>query len=238
MLRAHAQRRWLRRPRWVDAGDVRPFVHWGSLGEPMSCPRGDRIDLTSEIGVRFWVRVGDNSTKLVVQFHHACVDANGAMIFLSDLFAHYAHLVGDPRPELVPVDPRKLAARADLKVTCGEPISYPRFVLDASWNALKLLFRAATPLAIPRSASRDSARSSPFPSTHTRTLAPRVFRGLKQVARESRVTINDVLLRELYLTMNGWNRRHGADRKRKWLVIVCPATCGRPSISRSPPPMS
>lgn len=222
MLRAHAQRRWLRRPRWVDAGDARPFVHWGSLGEPLDCPHGDRIDLTREIGVRFWVRVGDDATKLVVQFHHACVDANGAMIFLSDLFAHYAHLVGDPRPDFMPVDITKLAARGDLKVTCAEAIGYGRFVLEASWNAIKLLFRAATPLAIPQTASRNLEGQSPFPSTHTRTLAPRVFRGLKQIARESQVTINDLLLRELYLTMKGWNRRHSSDRKRKWLGIVMP----------------
>lgn len=234
MLRAYAQRRWLRRPRWVDAGDARPFVHWGSLGEPLECPCGDRIDLTREIGVRFWVRVGDDSTKLVVQFHHACVDANGAMIFLSDLFAHYAHLVGDPRPEFMPVDVSKLPFRGDLKVTCGEPISYSRFVLEASWNALKLLFRAATPLAIPQVAPRDSEMRSPFPSTHTRTLAPRIFRGLRQIARESQVTINDLLLRELYVTMRNWNRRHSPGRNRKWLVVVMPCNLRTPEHIEMP----
>jgi hypothetical protein len=222
ILRSHVRRPWFGQRCWVDAGDARPFFHWGSLGEPLVCPHGERINLTREIGVRFWVRVGEDTTKLVVQFHHACVDATGAMVFLSDLFADYAHRLGDTRPEFMPVDDTKLPTRGDLKIKCSEPISRWRFYGEAVWHAMKLLFRPATPLAVSPGTPRESGTLLPFPAIHTRTLPPSVFRGLRQIARDFQVTVNDLLVRELYQAMRNWNLRHNPRRKPKWLVITMP----------------
>src|SRR5262245_62070684 len=48
-------RGWLR-PRWIPAPHVRPQVYWGVLGDPLPEHAGDGIDITCELGVRFYVQ--------------------------------------------------------------------------------------------------------------------------------------------------------------------------------------
>ena len=97
-------------PEWMLAEDQRPAVDWDVLGAAIGSPRGERIDLGSEVGLRVWVRQGDGAAEVTLQFHHACCDGIGALRFIGHLLAAYGTRTAsaDRRPTLHPCDPASL----------------------------------------------------------------------------------------------------------------------------------
>ena len=43
-------------PVWMLTEGLKPTVNWDVLSAEISSPRGERIDLNSEVGLRVWVR--------------------------------------------------------------------------------------------------------------------------------------------------------------------------------------
>src|SRR5687768_16170172 len=58
LLCAFVKRRWFGGWKWTSAGDARPTIDWAALDQPINFPTETGIDLTREIGVRFYARVG------------------------------------------------------------------------------------------------------------------------------------------------------------------------------------
>src|SRR5262249_17001477 len=83
-----------RRALWVPATNPSTAIDWRDDDSPVSCPRGARIDLTHEGGLRLWMRRGDDGRGvLTLQYHHACCDGIGALQFLGDVFDSYHRML-------------------------------------------------------------------------------------------------------------------------------------------------
>lgn len=100
---------------WVPATDEKVHVDWAQADVPICFSDGEWINLHDELGLRIWIRQGDTSVCLKVQFHHVCCDGIGAYRFLGDLLACYGVLTGTSglHPTLSTIDTVRLRGRAD-----------------------------------------------------------------------------------------------------------------------------
>lgn len=224
LLNAVAQHRRFRGWRWVSAGDLRPVVNWASLDQPRIFSEARGIDLTRERGVRFFVRVGNGQSQLVTQFHHSCCDGMGAIQFLSDLFAAYTRKLfpnAATHPVYQSTEAIHLLRRGDLQVYQDRTMS--RFRLFLKLLAYARTYAAHPPMALARSRNSSASRTPlSYPGTLTRTFSPSVQHELRQVARRLDVTVNELLVRELMLTIRDWNERHSSVEDTEQISVRIP----------------
>lgn len=158
------------------------------------------VDLFREPGGRAWVQQGPGSARLLLLGHHACCDGVGAMRFLEDLLVAY-HNRRSPQPvALRPVEPEMLRDRERTPPEYG-----------GRWPGLPEVVRRASDLwrffsHEPR-VLRGTRRSpdAPCRALATACLGPEVHRHLRVAARRAEVTLNDLLLRELFLALESWS---------------------------------
>lgn len=224
MLNAMLERRRWGKLWWVPPQQVRPRLDWAEIDAPIRFPSDPGIDLFQEVGVRFFVRVGRGESRVIAQFHHACTDGVGAIQFLSDLFATYVrHLMPDSAnlPELQPVDHSQLLQRGNVGPVWNRYSELwaiiKRTIIDGWANEV----HAPVPIAKP--AGGFAGTPIEFPGTSTRTLALGVHEALRKQSRRQGVTLHELLLRELLLSLADWNERQGASRPKDHLSIIVPA---------------
>lgn len=226
LLGATMERRFFGRPRWIISPTNRPRVDWGPLEMPVEYPEMGRIDLTQEVGVRFYVRVGGGRSRIHILFHHACCDGYGAIQFLSDFFAGYVRYIApssSPLPAYWRAEPEKLVRRADVSPCIPPGMGIWRFIwtIFALW--LRLVFRQPAELEIPESAAgAGNGERLTFPGNLTQTFDQKVYRSLRRLARRKNVTVNDLLIRELLIAAREWNLKHASAASLKRLGIVIP----------------
>jgi len=218
-------------PQWVPCPNLEPAVDWADRSVPIS-GEGEFIDLKTSRGLRIWVRTGDDSTRVLLQFHHACCDGAGTFFFLQDLFIFYANeLAGDgarlPLPELSVERLRDrgiVAPEASLKPSLPALV---RDVLVTAWLWAKIVFPKSALLAAPgreRVPKKQPKNGSPpvpangqqasgepdsdrgFLSFETRLIPADQAKQLRAISMARDVTFNDLLVRDLLLALQDWNQ--------------------------------
>lgn len=183
-----------KRPCWIVREEARPFIDWADETAPLSYPNDvEAIDLTREIGVRIWVRAGADRGRIILQLHHACTDGVGVTHVLCDLLRAYDARCNGERPPLLR-DAALLASR-------------DRFFERPFWGRTKALLGAAShgrrwtrsrPIPI-RAGSPSSAQAArPMESILHVELDPEETADLLDAARAAGVTVNDLLIRDLF----------------------------------------
>ena len=210
-------------PCWMPAEDQGPEVDWGPEGTPMACPRGEGIDLAREIGLRVWIRQGQERATAVLQFHHACCDGTGAYRFIGDLLAGYGirTATAENRPAFGSVEASLLRTRK--RRTLG-PGTAPgrglrRLAIREGW---KILAGRPDPLVAPGAGLRTGSPTADFPGFLTASLDRTGHQRLRDAAGRCGATLNDLLLRDLFLTIRQWNRRQPSWRPQRRLRIMMP----------------
>jgi hypothetical protein len=236
LLRALADQSMRRRPCWVSAGPIAAPVDWLDSAGPCCCPRGEAINLAREPGLRLWVHSVNDKVDVTAQFHHACCDGIGAMTFIGDLLACYAarRLPAGEQPKLPPTDIERLRLRG-------------RFGRDSvSWfrraGAVAAALRQAatfgrcrpTPLAAPPTSSPLPTKPEPFAGVRQRELDAETIERLRDVARRFEVTLNDLLLRDMFMTIASWNSRWSKGPLGKWLRVLMPQNLRDANDDRMP----
>ena len=206
---------------WIPT-DWRPLVDWAPWGAPLDDRYGVRVDLQREPGLRIWVRQGEERSTILLHFHHACSDAMGMFGFIEDLLAGYASATPGSSPVTPrPLAPERLLTRGDAGVS-GR--SLPRRIHDVivgMHEGIKFFWKAPAPLACARCLP-DPADAPPVrPSFLVVTISEPVTLELRRKATASKVMLNDLLLRELFLVLRRWNAVQGSTDSR-WLRILMP----------------
>lgn len=238
LLTAHLAPRQWGSPCWVVPSREPTPVDWGPWSAPIRFPNGEGIDLTRENGLRVIVRQGDDRARVLTQVHHACTDALGAMRFLGDVLAAYARRVqpDGPHPDVDPLDNACLLRRgAPRRGEPREPLSLwqswrRRVRVTAQW-----LSRRPAPLAIPAGNHSPCENEPPdYPSIRYHTFSRAATARLRQLAHQAGGTLNDLLLRDLFVTVADWDQRQSQRPSGKWLVIVMPTSLRRPEDAPMP----
>ncbi len=134
-------------PVWVEGDGRPPAVDWANDDRPISHADGQRIDLAVAPGFRIWVRRIDDTTRVVLQFHHACCDGLAAIRVIEDLLVAYHELSAGRNPQdvLKPLEPQRLRARANYGAEApARPSFRDLWVGIRGWT--KLLAQSPAPL--------------------------------------------------------------------------------------------
>jgi hypothetical protein len=158
---------------------------------------------------------------VLLQFHHACCDGTGAYRFIGDLLAGYGIRTTTLRqcPVLGLVQAKLLRTRKqrtrDVAALRGRGLFW--LAIRECW---KIVARQPAPLAPPVTAHRS--RADDFPGFLTVSFDRAEHQRLRDAAGRFGVTLNDLLLRDLFLTLEHWNRRQRSFWQRRWLRIMMP----------------
>lgn len=202
--------------------DKRPEVDWGDYGEPYAERYDQLIDLREEVGMRIYVRSGSERSTIMFHFHHACADGVGIFAFIEDLLTGY----NNATPGAKPATPRKLEPER-LRTRCNSALENPTIwqgLCDvASGIASAYRFFSERPLPL-TSGLAPAAPDAPRKQSGmiTKALSNETTVALRKFSTESKVTLNDLLLRDLFLTLHEQIERQGYAVRRRHLRILMP----------------
>lgn len=208
---------------WHDASQGPPRVRWGQAVNGSGYPAAKSIDLFSEPGLRIWGIEVPSGTSLVLQLHHACCDGKGLLQFVADLMTAYAKRVSPSSdlPDLADLPPEALRQRGTLGLTGIQLLRKFSSQIIGLQGIGQFFFRRAAPvLAGPKTLPRQLP--STFPSAITRRLAADDLQRLNACVQEAGVTVNDWLIRDLFLALADFQSRHQPGVEEGWMRISIP----------------
>lgn len=193
-----------RRYQWVR-GEVCPSIVWMDNGHE-SLPPVERLNIFQEQGLRLFVRIHEDSSELLIQFHHIVCDGIAIYQVVRDLLICYAAKISDdpkPKPPRLNVDLLSERGSTGLK-------GLRRLKLIGQ-QAARLpsvcCFFARTPLPLV-SSSRKPPESPPpkyFPALHSHQFDVETSARIRS-SLTARATLNDLLTRDLFLATSEFRR--------------------------------
>lgn len=208
---------------WVPANDLVPAIDWAEEPTPIGHADGERIDLRRDAGLRVWVRVGESSTRLLCEFHHAACDGIAGFQFLEDLLVQYALAANDSVATPAPAKTERLRDRAEFDVGPAPPRRWWSGLHDLVVAARvfgRILFRSCAVLAGPPHNGPPAPRQ-PFLGYESIDLDQQQTTRLAEAARSRGMTVNDLLLTDMFTALDDWRKTH-AQRRNQPLRIMVP----------------
>ncbi len=220
----HDRKNW---PMWV-AGEPAP-IDWA---EEVGSPTDEPLPVPEPHGLKLLVRREGDTTVMVFVFPHVAVDGMGAFQFIEDLMVAYAHGCSSDAGE----PPWRPLNRALLKDRDGYSLFKGRIrlidVVRAARASLSPSLRRAAVVSdrdARPSAASDSGRPDDF---LVHVLTEHETAELSRVARKLSVRLNDLLVRDFYLMLAGWNR--GTPESRRPIRLLVPINVRRRQDYRMP----
>jgi len=216
-----------RGPVWVLAEKLKPIIDWGPVGAAVASPNGEAIDLGTEAGLRAWVRQGNGAAEVTLQFHHACCDGGGSLRFLGHLLAEYAARTSPAgqKPSPWPANPASLLERGRFMADAAA-IEGKAGRIKTAWSGLRdaarWLGRRPASLCPDVSSPANHAAPALFLETHRHVFEESETKMFLQAASRQRATVNDLLLRDFFLTVRQWNAEQSPGSADRWIRIAAP----------------
>jgi hypothetical protein len=182
------------------------------------------IDLFLGPGLRVSARQLDRETELVLQFHHSCCDAIGALRFVEDLLVAYTAAIGDfakPTP-FRPIDDQRLLDRARVGMTPKKLLGMVHKQAVGLLGTRQFLMRRPVPIQPITMESATAALPGDFPSAHAHHFSESETAGLMATAREAGTTVNDLLCRDLFLALGDFRAKRELGDGSEWLRLSIP----------------
>ncbi len=206
----------------MPAEGIEPTLDWDVLGAAIGSPRGERIDLSSEVGLRVWVRQGDGAAEVMLQFHHACCDGIGALRFIGHLLAAYGMRTASAgrQPVVHPCHPAGLVRRGQFAAQAPTRESRAREVRgrgSVGWGGQR------SAILCPKGATSPiTTAPPPYLEMHRHTFDRSETTRIHEAGTRRGVTVNDLLLRDMFQTLHQWNEGQGSGSAKHWLRIAVP----------------
>lgn len=217
-----------RAPRWRHVPERSPWIDWSNDDTPLAYPAREHIDLTREIGLRIWVRNLESDGRIVFQLHHACTDGIGVLNFVLDVLRAYSAIV-KRAPHELPIRQQHLLEQRDrfsrfpllsrIYRLCGSAVRI------RSWNRTK-------PISLSHGAEQPP-ELAPMEAILHSTLSFDEVEKLLCLARRLKATVNDLLLRDLFIVLE--KHCEVADEQNGRCLSVCmPVNLREPTESEMP----
>jgi len=193
------------------------------------------IDLRRERGLRLWVGEGDGQTELVFQFHHACCDGAGALQLIGDVLLSYANAIApDANLLLPPLNAQLLQGRGRFGLTPWKLLRIAPQQMVGLLGARQFLQRKPIPLAAGLQPLGNCRQAAVYPTAISRSLTPDETVALKAAARRLKCTVNDLMIRDLFLALEAFRALHGTSRANDWLRLSIPMNLRREADNQLP----
>jgi hypothetical protein len=202
----------------LKLGDQNPAAE--RLPEPVEPHRAQNL--------KMWGRIADERSDVTLFFHHVASDGMGALSFLRDLFACYAADRQGTSVALPPLDPRLWLSRGDLrpqKPGAAAPSSERNDLRETLRFLLQRPHRLNEPpwfSSIPGSEAPCLVREASW------------VKELAASAKQAGVTMNDLLLRDLFLAIRDWHTRKRGKPARGWVRVSIPTDQRGPADAAMP----
>ena len=218
-----------RQLQWFSVDDPQPIIRWetGPVGDP--APPATHLDLEREIGIRFHVRTDTTASELIIQFHHACCDGLGGVLFIEDLLLAYALACGDPPDQLKfrPLDPHRLHDRGRLGLSFPALLRMAPQQLVGVLRGRQFLTRRPVPLVPHQACPNDDNPPNSYPTTLRYLFDEETTMRGRRAAQRLGVTLNDLLIGDLFLALAQWRSRQNIGNDGDWLRMVIPMNLRR-----------
>ncbi|MEM6778364.1 MAG: hypothetical protein AAF670_11965 [Planctomycetota bacterium] len=215
------------------------------------------LDPTLEPGCRYWYASdpANDTSRLIIQLHHACCDGVGLRQVLIDALTGYAARASDPNDSNPPsqdhrrrrqrdrLDPMRLRDRADFSAITEKPakarLTWWRKLRNAHYFYLQppdsLQGRDRAPCDT--TAEATSCSESGEPIRH-HLFDASTSNAILECCRRSEVSVNDLALALLFSACRQWNQSTGNDSPNRRLRLLMPidlrgrADIGLPATNR------
>jgi Condensation domain len=221
--------------RWIECAEPRYSIEW--IADRTS-PSGDDkrpiapFDLRREPGLRFRVQRDETGDSLRIEFHHACTDGLGAVRFVGDLLALYAANANATAADLPALDPSRLATRDSFGLTGWRRVVRWLYGSIGWLAALEFLMHRPAALGNPPATWTTAAGGTSGFCAHTLTGGQ--TSAVVHFARRECVTVNDLLMRDMFVTIQEMIERHWPQRTSAHKRIMVPTNLRTSDDNRLP----
>lgn len=180
---------------------------------------GAPLDLFQTAGVRFGLVDTGQTLRLLIAVHHACTDGTGLFQFVEDLLVLYQRksTSGAPAVALRERRPDRLRNRGQVSRVGGPDRPWWTDIGLGARSAYRVLKDTPDPLH-PRRPPDDTPL---VPTGRSPEDATDLLKPLRRAAARQGATLNDLLIRDLLLTVRTWNDQtagHASDRRYRVLL--------------------
>lgn len=202
--------------------DRSPPVEWAEYGVPYEVGYDDLIDLRQTPGLRVYVRRGTVRSSILLHFHHATSDGVGSVSFVEDLLVAYHNATAGSRP----VEPRRWEPHRLLH-RCSSSLENPGLVRGlydvycGIRGAASFFAQRPLPLTVAKPPLQASA-SRKQNGFITQECSPEATRALRNATSRQNATVNDFLLRDLFVTLHAWLDEHQRPVGHRHLRVLMP----------------
>ncbi len=206
---------------WIAAPSAGHDIQWRDDVSAANTARPPRpIDLRKQLGVRFEVETGTDQDTLRVEFHHACTDGIGAVQFLSDLLIAYRQARGATESRLPAIDASRLTHRDQYGLRGWRRLTRLFYGTFGWLGAIEFFTHRPVPLGqTSEDAGEPAARHSGYCFA---ALSPEQSASLLAAAKQQRVTVNDLVIRDLFLSVQEHVAKHQPDLANKHKRVMVP----------------
>jgi NRPS condensation-like uncharacterized protein len=174
----------------------------------------------------------DQQSDLWFEVHHSASDAVGMQRFIEDLLIEYSvqkgFLTSEIFPPREPADPVLLQHRGNYGQTFGTFFrNLPRQIWGLE-RARTFLFNRIVSLVTQKPDLSKSLPPAGYPAIFRRELSEDETKKVRTFAKSEKVTINDFLLRSVFLTMNDWRQQEKTDGHEGRLRVAVPTNLRTP----------
>ena len=217
-----------KRRNWSWEQSTRPEILW-----PGDAPNEAPLDLSRQTGLRIKAELTADGALLTFEFHHACCDGLGALNFIHEVLKAYAveenrEAPAAPSQSLDPAI-KRLSARGrfgvgPLRFLIRLPLELLGFlgVLEFLWHrpaALVGSIKCQPSLAL--RARVDSAETH-WPRRYAHEFTEQETKALRSAASTAGATVNDLLVRDLFLTVGQWIDEHAPSKRGAHIRVMVP----------------
>jgi len=224
LLRSSIARGRRGKPQWTEHPDWCPDVEWEPATNRHGFPDAPYVDITARPGTRVWVVDRGPGHDVILQIHHCAADAQGISQVMEDLLVGYALRVGasEPTGDLAPLEAERLRQRGTPGLTPMRWLGMAHKQAVGLLGVREFLSRRPVTLTGDKSSSDEDTPPEIFPCPQVIELDQQETGQLLAAAKSLGVTVNDLLLRDLFLALTAWRKELSRGSDRDWLRVSIP----------------
>ncbi|MDY0165804.1 MAG: hypothetical protein RBS80_04625 [Thermoguttaceae bacterium] len=231
LLRCSIQRNRRGRPVWIEHTDWNPGVEWCTANGEREFPQSSRADIGNAPGTRLWAIDRGPGHDLILQVHHCAADATGISQVMEDLLIGYALRRGGAPDVAVlpPMDTQRLQRRGTPGLTPLRWLGMAHRQAVGLLGVREFLSRRPVPLMGTKVPFDESSPPESFPCPRIVELEAEETGRLLAVAKTLGATVNDLLMRDLFLALTAWRAELSLGSDQDWLRVTVPMNLRTPA---------
>jgi len=236
LLRGTIRKTPFRHPEWVDHPEWLPEIQWHAKSMENGFPQTDHLDPQQEPASRFWVMDRSDGNDFIAQVHHCCTDAQGMNIFFEDILICYAAKKDRRNNDIClrNLEPQRLLSRCSATKLRRKFLRMVRNRSVGLRGVCRFLMRSPVQLSGKKYLVGSNETGFRTPNPHAFEFDPVETENIFAAARKFKVNVNELLIRDLFLTCSSWRRERGIGNNGDWLRFSIPISLRTVAEERMP----